>query len=324
MDLFVNPYVQGTRFVAATWGVVSVLILLCQGFIFENEASYNSFIALIFFMVFSAFFLSLLRNHRRKLRNEKLVIVERQTLAFLKPVDVLDLFILASIKKFQGTGMLHFHLNDLNNHLRKRVRKEVLSASENVGYILKSGIDIVVSQLPQSLSLDDFEQVILSKQVNYRAIETSQNHAPTLKLLWSSSADPPRETYLQVSQFATTDNDLNNHLRKRVRKEVLSASENVGYILKSGIDIVVSQLPQSLSLDDFEQVILSKQVNYRAIETSQNHAPTLKLLWSSSADPPRETYLQVSQFATTETITLAAHEVSHPKQVQVTQNTFDF
>eukprot|EP00475_Leptophrys_vorax_P019712 TRINITY_DN2701_c0_g1_i1.p2 TRINITY_DN2701_c0_g1~~TRINITY_DN2701_c0_g1_i1.p2 ORF type:complete len:230 (-),score=54.50 TRINITY_DN2701_c0_g1_i1:988-1677(-) len=229
MDLFVNPYVQGTRFVAATWGVVSVLILLCQGFIFENEASYNSFIALIFFMVFSAFFLSLLRNHRRKLRNEKLVIVERQTLAFLKPVDVLDLFILASIKKFQGTGMLHFHLNDLNNHLRKRVRKEVLSASENVGYILKSGIDIVVSQLPQSLSLDDFEQVILSKQVNYRAIETSQNHAPTLKLLWSSSADPPRETYLQVSQFATT-----------------------------------------------------------------------------------------------ETITLAAHEVSHPKQVQVTQNTFDF
>jgi hypothetical protein len=158
------------------------LILLCQGLVFENDEYPVVFIALIFVMFISGLVGAVASYYKRKMKSKTSVILTRQSLAML-PIDtVLLAFILCSSSRFEATGVLEFGVYDLRRQLRSKFSKELVLAADNTGYILKSNINIILDNLPESITAEEFSAIVKRPIPPYQEIGLQKDNKPKLRL----------------------------------------------------------------------------------------------------------------------------------------------
>jgi hypothetical protein len=174
------------------WSIVSILILLCQGFVFETDDYPPVFEVLIFLMIISGFIGAVTSFFRRKQKNMTTKIISRQSLALLPNQVILSTFITNCYSKFAAGGLLDFDVEELRTFLRPRVCSEVVKAADNTGYVLKSNINVILECLPESIAADEFNQIVSQPIPPYHEICLLKDVPPGSNAHHQHQLGPPR------------------------------------------------------------------------------------------------------------------------------------
>jgi hypothetical protein len=121
-----------------SWGIVLVLVLLCQGFIFENEqevqaAAFFSFGVLLIVLVTLSTLLVVAKVITRTLKSGQSITFSRNAISMLSVDTKQELFNLCSEDQANKDGGLYFSSSLLQTRLHPAAAQEVLSIVSAVG-----------------------------------------------------------------------------------------------------------------------------------------------------------------------------------------------
>jgi hypothetical protein len=151
------------------WSIVSILILLCQGFVFEENVISSIFEVMIVFMICTAILCTIWSFVRKKLRLKKTLQVTRQSLNIFQKEDIVELFVMSSIHQFeiQG-GILDFKVSDLARCLKRDVLRNILEF-ESWSVQGKSNVQAVLAMIPISPPPESVQEILNEKLPTYNA-----------------------------------------------------------------------------------------------------------------------------------------------------------
>jgi hypothetical protein len=172
------------------WSIVSILILLCQGFVFEENLVSVVFEAMIVLMILTAVFCTVWSLFRRKIRLRKSLQVTRQSLNFFRNEDIIELFVVSSMHQFEVQGgILDLKISDVAGLLKQDVLKRILEV-ENRSQHRESNTQVILAMLPTSAPQPgSVEEVLKGDLPNYNTKVLNQS-SQDLSLFAQSTKSP--------------------------------------------------------------------------------------------------------------------------------------
>jgi hypothetical protein len=164
------------------WGIISLVILLSQGLVFQQDGgtSMLPFEILIFLMIFISFGSVVYNSYVRKLSSKEKILVSRQSLALLDREEIMNLFLIRSIAKFlKNKGLFDFDDKELLAHLKKKVYNQVIKSSESL-FVEVSNAQVIVNNLPGSLEADALKEVLNYQMPAYHQIDLTNSSPPSM------------------------------------------------------------------------------------------------------------------------------------------------